>query len=49
MHVYFRAVAIDYDGTLTRRDAPTREVLAALHEVRERGIYLVLVTGRILA
>lgn len=49
MHQYFRAVAIDYDGTLTTRDSPSAEVLTALREARERGIRLVMVTGRILA
>lgn len=49
MQPYFRAVAIDYDGTLTAHDTPSPDVLAALREARERGLHLVLVTGRILA
>ena len=49
MEPYFRAIAIDYDGTLTARDVPSRDVLDALHSARQRGILVVLVTGRILA
>ncbi|MEX2626832.1 MAG: DUF5752 family protein [Ilumatobacteraceae bacterium] len=45
----FRAVALDYDGTLTTGARPDGDVLAALAEVRAAGVRLVLVTGRILA
>lgn len=44
---YFRAVAIDFDGTLADgRVAP--DTLAALAEVRARQIRVILVTGRIM-
>lgn len=46
---YFRAIAIDYDGTLTLQDRPNGEVLAALQRLRRRGWKLILVTGRILS
>jgi len=49
MRTYFRAVAIDYDGTLTGGGRPSREVLESVHRVREAGLKLLLVTGRILA
>ncbi len=43
---YFRAVAVDYDGTLV--DGPVApDTLAALAEARTRGIRVILVTGRI--
>jgi hydroxymethylpyrimidine pyrophosphatase-like HAD family hydrolase len=42
-------VAIDYDGTLTTGRRPSAEVLESIHRVREAGLKLVLVTGRILA
>jgi hydroxymethylpyrimidine pyrophosphatase-like HAD family hydrolase len=45
----FRALAVDYDGTLTRSDRPSPAVLDALAEVRARGLRLLLVTGRRLA
>jgi hydroxymethylpyrimidine pyrophosphatase-like HAD family hydrolase len=45
----FQAIAVDYDGTLTRSDRPTPDVLAAIREQRERGRVVVLVTGRILS
>ena len=44
-----RAVALDYDGTLTTGARPDDDVLAALAEVRAAGQRVVLVTGRILA
>jgi hydroxymethylpyrimidine pyrophosphatase-like HAD family hydrolase len=44
-----RAVAIDYDGTLTDRPRPKNEVLAALRTVRDAGYRCILVTGRRLA
>lgn len=46
---YFRALAVDYDGTLTLGRRPEPRVLDALHEARAAGLALVLVTGRILA
>jgi hypothetical protein len=45
---YFRAVAIDYDGTLTGGARPSADVLEALARVRhDGGLRLILVTGRI--
>ena len=45
---YFRAVAVDYDGTLAEgRIAP--DTLAALAEARTRGVRVILVTGRIMS
>jgi len=49
MPFFFRAVAIDYDGTLTDGPAPRRDVLDALWEFRGTGRRAVLVTGRIMA
>ncbi len=49
MSGYFRAVAIDFDGTLSEHERPREDLLAALAEVRESGRRLVLVTGRIIA
>ena len=46
---YFRAVAVDFDGTLAGDGRPDAAVLAALDEVRARGVRVLLVTGRILA
>lgn len=48
MSEHFRAVAIDYDGTLTEEDRPPREVLEAIAAVRSSGRSVVLVTGRVL-
>lgn len=45
----FRAVAVDYDGTLTQEPRPHASVLAAVREVRAAGRMVVLVTGRILS
>ncbi len=45
---YFRAVALDYDGTLAEHDTVPADTLAALEETRSRGVRLVLVTGRAL-
>jgi hydroxymethylpyrimidine pyrophosphatase-like HAD family hydrolase len=45
----FRAIAVDYDGTITQDSRPGSEVLSALGEARSAGIKLLLVTGRILA
>jgi hydroxymethylpyrimidine pyrophosphatase-like HAD family hydrolase len=45
---YFRAVAIDYDGTLADgRVKP--DTLAVLAEARDRQIHVIVVTGRILS
>ncbi len=45
---YFRAVALDFDGTLADGQvAPA--TLAALAEARARGIRVILVTGRIMS
>lgn len=49
MTAYFRAVAIDYDGTLTDRRRPTEEALDAVRSVRDAGRLVLLVTGRILS
>lgn len=49
MPYYFRAIAVDYDGTLTQSDRPSPPVLDALRGTREEGRKLVLLTGRILA
>jgi hydroxymethylpyrimidine pyrophosphatase-like HAD family hydrolase len=46
---YLRAVAIDYDGTLTDGAAPGRDVLEALWQFRGTGRRAVLVTGRIMS
>lgn len=45
---YFKAVAVDFDGTLTDRGSVDADVLDAILEVRERGVRLVLATGRVL-
>jgi hydroxymethylpyrimidine pyrophosphatase-like HAD family hydrolase len=45
---FFRAIAIDYDGTLAGDEGPSGEVRAALRDARAEGRRLVLVTGRIL-
>ena len=44
---YFRAVALDYDGTLAEGQVAP-DTLAALAEARARGIRVILVTGRIM-
>ncbi len=44
---HFRAVALDYDGTLTTTGRPDETILEALRCLRQEGIRLVLVTGRI--
>lgn len=46
---YFRAIAVDLDGTLAYHDEVAPEILEALRELRGRGIRAILVTGRILA
>jgi hydroxymethylpyrimidine pyrophosphatase-like HAD family hydrolase len=46
---FFRAVAADYDGTLTNgSEPPTSEVLQAAWDFRRTGRWLVLCTGRIM-
>lgn len=45
---YFRAIAFDYDGTLTLTPRPSDEVLEAVRAVRHKGLAVILVTGRIL-
>ena len=45
---YFRAVALDFDGTLADGQV-TPATLAALTEARARGIRVILVTGRIMS
>ncbi len=45
---YFRAVALDYDGTLAEGQVAP-DTLAALAEARARGIRVILVTGRIIS
>jgi hydroxymethylpyrimidine pyrophosphatase-like HAD family hydrolase len=45
---YFRAIAVDFDGTLAEDGRPDAGVLEALAEVRARGLRVVLATGRIL-
>ncbi len=45
---FFRAVAVDFDGTLTESGCPGPEVLAGLDEARAGGRRVVIVTGRIL-
>lgn len=48
MALYFRAVALDFDGTLTEHgQRPTPEVLAAVKRTRDAGYAMILVTGRI--
>ena len=44
---HFRAVALDYDGTLTSTGRLDATVLDALRRLREERLKLVLVTGRI--
>jgi len=46
---YFKAIAMDFDGTLTTRERPDPAVLSALDETRSHGCRLLLVTGRTLA
>jgi hydroxymethylpyrimidine pyrophosphatase-like HAD family hydrolase/DNA-binding response OmpR family regulator len=45
---YFRAVALDYDGTLAEGEVAA-DALAAIAEARARGIRVILVTGRIIS
>lgn len=46
---FFRAVAVDYDGTIAEGGIPHSEALQALAELRARGVKVILVTGRILS
>lgn len=48
MNSYFRAIALDFDGTLTDGGPPSPVVLAAIDRVRAAGLKTVLATGRIL-
>ena len=41
-------LALDYDGTIARDDELDPAVRAAIADARERGITVLLVTGRIL-
>ncbi len=49
MNPWFRAIAVDYDGTLTTERRPSSDVLSAVREIRLAGLRVILVTGRILA
>ena len=44
----FRALALDFDGTITQDGRLHPEVRAAIDESRARGVAVILVTGRIL-
>lgn len=48
MH-WYRAVALDLDGTLTTGGWPAPAVLDAIATVRDQGVRVLLVTGRILS
>lgn len=45
----FSVLALDYDGTIARDGVLDPEVRAAIAEVRNRGIAVLIVTGRILS
>lgn len=45
----FRALALDYDGTIAQEGVLHPDVKTAIQEARARGIIVVLVTGRILS
>lgn len=47
MAQHYRAVALDYDGTLTSTGRLDETILSALGRLREERLKLVLVTGRI--
>ena len=49
MPSYFKAIAIDFDGTLTSGGHPDERVLASLAEARDAGMALLLVTGRVVS
>lgn len=44
---YYRALAVDYDGTLSTTSTPVEEVLEAVRSARGAGLKVVLVTGRV--
>jgi len=45
---YFRAVAVDLDGTLADGEVAP-DTLAAVDQVRSQGVQVILVTGRIMS
>jgi len=45
----YRAIAVDFDGTLTRGAVPESAVLEHLGVLRAQGLRVVLVTGRIMS
>jgi len=45
---YFRAVAVDFDGTLADGEVAP-DTLAAVDEIRSHGVQVILVTGRIMS
>jgi len=45
----FRALALDYDGTIALEGMLNQDVKTAIQEARARGIVVVLVTGRVLS
>src|SRR6185503_20177348 len=47
--VKLAAVALDYDGTMTNGDCPGESIRAAIAALRSTGIFVVIVTGRILS
>ncbi len=50
MALYFRAVALDFDGTLSEHGRrPSPEVLEAIKRTRDAGHAMILVTGRIVS
>lgn len=49
MPYYFRAIAVDYDGTLTEGATPAPDVLAAVADIRAYGRKVILCTSRILS
>ena len=48
MPFFFRAVAVDYDGTLSEQPRASSQVLEAVRAFRDTGRRCILVTGRIL-
>lgn len=46
---WYRAVALDLDGTLTTGDWPQPAVLDRIAALRADGVRMLLITGRILA
>jgi hydroxymethylpyrimidine pyrophosphatase-like HAD family hydrolase len=49
MPYYFRAVAMDFDGTIAHDDRVNPRALAAAAELRRRGRHVILCTGRIMS